>query len=77
MPEVWLSEPIPGIGLPGEEYIRLALVPKLEEVSQAAEKIRRLNILTLSVRGSNLGFCGVQLFENSILFIISYGRGLI
>jgi LL-diaminopimelate aminotransferase len=44
MPGAWLSEPVQGIGLPGEGYIRLALVPKLEEVYLAAEKIRRLKI---------------------------------
>ena len=42
-PGPWISEEAHGIN-PGEGYVRFALVPVLEEVRQAAERIKRMKI---------------------------------
>jgi LL-diaminopimelate aminotransferase len=42
-PGNWLSQEFQGVN-PGEGYIRLALVPSLEEVKEAAERIKKLKL---------------------------------
>ena len=41
-PGTWLSDKMPDGSNPGEGYIRLALVPTIEETKKAAERIRKM-----------------------------------
>jgi LL-diaminopimelate aminotransferase len=40
-PGPWISDPMPDGSNPGEGYVRFALVPPLEKVEEAAERIRK------------------------------------
>ena len=42
-PGEFLSQEVEGIGNPGKNYVRFALVPTLEEVKKAANKIASLS----------------------------------
>ena len=44
-PGSWLSQEVRGIN-PGEGFIRLALVPALEKVKEAAKRIKNLKLKT-------------------------------